>query len=468
MTYFPDKPLTIASALAPEISNVEAECALLGGIMCENRLIDRVADIVTAEDFAEAVCGRIYSAILREHGFNRAANPITLKPYFDEDAQLADLGGIGFLAQLTGSGAAVIGAIDLANQVAELAARRRLADKLFHASKVCADYEQQLDEIASLAEGAIADALNKQDGAVAMSAAKAIEANLDSQFDDAPGVLCRIIPSLDHALGAICPGDLCILAGRPSMGKTALAISYSHGVAEQGDGVTFLSLEMRAAQLGGRLACDVLYGTAEQVPYSAVSRNRCTVEQRRAIAKASHQIRDWPLWIEDLPGATVMRAAALVRKHKRRLAARGKQLKLVVVDYLQLLSPDYRAKNLYEATSMVSRGLKALAKAEGVGVLALCQLSRAVESRDSRRPQLSDLRDSGQIEQDADSICFLLRMEEYLRRTEPEQDSARWIDWRHEFDRVHGKMEFIVAKSRAGVTSTASGLWHGEFQAVRG
>lgn len=462
------KPLSISTVPAPEISNVEAECALLGALMIENRLIDRVADIVRVEDFAEPLCGRVFAAIGLEHSFNRNANPVTLKPYFEEDPQLADLGGIGFLAQLTGSGAAVIGAIDFAGQIAELAARRRLAEKLFHVSRLCSDYEKPLDDIASVAETAIADALDLRGGTQAMSAAKAIEANLDSQFNDAPGVVSGIIPSLDHALGAICPGDLCILAGRPSMGKTALAISYSHGVAAAGDGVTFLSLEMRAAQLGGRLACDVLFNTPEQVPYAAVSRNRCTVEQRRALARASLQIKDWPLWIEDLPGATVSRAAAIVRKHKRRLAARGKQLRLVVVDYLQLLAPDYRTKNLYEATSLVSRGLKGLAKAEDVGVLALCQLSREVERRADKRPTLSDLRDSGQIEQDADSICFLLRREEYLRREEPNQDTADWIDWRHLIDQQAGKVEFIVAKCRAGVTCTAHGLWHGEYQAVRG
>jgi replicative DNA helicase len=451
--------ITVRVIDEPANSNIAAEAALLGALMIDNRAIERIADIVADGDFAEPMHGRIYSAILHEHYLGHLANPVTLRPFFADDDALKSLGGPSYLAQLTGSGAALIGHMDFARQVAELGKRRRLADTLAQVSKLCGDYEQPLDAIAGLAETAIADSIGTQNGAVAMSAAKAIEANIDSQFADAPGVVCGIIPSLDYALGAICPGDLAILAGRPGMCKTALALSYSRGVAEAGDGVTFLSLEMRAAQLGGRLACDVLFNTPDQVPYSAVSRNRCTVEQRRSLARASLQIRDWPLWIEDLPGSTLGRAAAIVRKHKRRLAARGKTLKLVVVDYLQLLSPDRPAKNLYEATSMVSRGLKMLAKAEDVGVLALCQLSRNVEGRDDKRPRLSDLRDSGQIEQDADSICFLVRMEEYLRREEPDQNSDKWITWHNHLDRERGKIEFIIAKLRAGVTSNAQGLW---------
>ena len=453
---------------SPPMSNVEAECGLLGALMLDNRLIDRAADIVRPGDFAEPFMGRLFAAILKEHSLNKSANPVTLKPYFEGDPALKELGGIGFLAKLTGSGATLIGAIDFAGQIAELGARRRFSEALLTCAAECENYERDLNGLAGLAESAIAEALKTEGGAQSMSAAAAVEANLDAQFEDAPGVTCGIIPSLDLALGAICPGDSVILAGRPGMGKTALALSYAHGVAEKGDGVCFASLEMRAAQLGGRLACDVLFDGPDQIPYKAISENRCDAMQRRAMARAAHRISDWPLWIEDLPSATVARLAAIVRKHKRRLAARGKILKLVIVDYLQLLSPDRRGKSLYEETSMVSRGLKSLAKAEGVGIMTVCQLSRDVETRPDKRPRNSDLRDSGQIEQDADAICFVLRREEYLKRDQPDPDSAEWVDWRHDFDRAHGKIEFIVTKRRAGETSVGHGLWYGQFQAVRG
>ena len=452
------------------ISNIPAECALLGAVMIDNRLIDAVSNILKPEDFHEQFNGRLWSQILQLNSMGKRANPVTLKPYVAEDPALTELGGIGFLAQLTGSGAALVGAIDIAEQVAALGARRRFSEAMLSVATACEDFDRyrNLNELAGLAEGAIADALRTEGGTQSMSAGKAVEANLEAQYNDAPGVLCGIIPSLDHALGAICPGDLSILASRPGMGKTALAISYAHGVAEQGHGVTFASLEMRAAQLGGRLACDVLYGTPDAVPYRAVSENRCSAAERRALGRVAQQIAQWPLWIEDLPAATVARLGAIVRKHKRRLAARDKTLRLVIVDYLQLLAPDHRTRSLYEATSLISRGLKALAKAEDVGMLALCQLSRDVERRDKKRPKLSDLRDSGQIEQDADSITFLLREAEYMRQEEPPSDTAKWIDWQAEYAAEKGRIEFIVAKRRAGQTSMATGLWHGDYQAVRG
>lgn len=454
--------------MSETISNIPAECALLGACMIDNRLIEKAADRVAADEFYSPIVGRAWNRVVQLYSLNKAVNPVTLLPFMEEDPDFEAVGGRAWLADLTGGGAILVGALDFADQIHDLAGKRRFAEAMFQCAVQCESADRTIEELAAIAEGAIADALRTEGGGQSMSASKAMEANLDQQFEDSPGIVCRNIPSLDHALGALYPGDLCIVAGRPGMGKTALALSYGHGVAEQGHGVTFASLEMRAAQLGGRLACSFLYGTAGQVPYSAISQNKCTVEQRRNVGRAALAMREMPLWIEDLPASTVGHLGAIVRRHKRRLAARGKQLRLVIVDYLQLLAPDGRAKNLYEATSLVSRGLKSLAKAEGVAVMALCQLSRGVEQRENKRPSLHDLRDSGQIEQDADSICFLLRQEEYLKRTEPHPDSPEWPSWRQSFEAVRGKAEFIVAKRRNGETGIGHGLWHGEFQAVRG
>ncbi|PYJ10775.1 MAG: replicative DNA helicase [Verrucomicrobia bacterium] len=469
MTWDAGRPVVVHSVPAPTISNVEAEAALCGAVMMDNKLIDRAAEAVHPADFAEPMLGRIFAAIMQLHGSGQDANPVTLKPYFDEDPTLHDLGGVGFLAQLTGNGAAVMGALDFARQIGELAARRRLAEQLFHCSRLCEDFNNNMDSIAGLVEGAIADTLASEGGSQAMSAADAVKANLDQQFTGAPpGVVSGIIPSLDKAQGPLSPGDLAILASRPGMGKTATALSYAQGVAAQGEGVTIASLEMRAAQLGGRLACSMLHGTAGQMPYSAISANRCTAEQRRELARTVFKLKEMPLWIEDLPSATVGRLGAIVRKHKRRLAARGKVLRLVIVDYLQLLQPDRPQKSLYESISMVSRSLKSLAKSEDVAVLALCQLSRDVERRGDHRPTLSDLRDSGQIEQDADSITFLLRPEEYLKREDHQPGSDKWASWQEQMALERGRIQFIVAKRRAGETGVGIGQWHGEYQAVRG
>ena len=350
------------------------------------------------------------------------------------------------------------------------AARRRFSEQMHFLARSAENYEIEMEQLAADAEAAISDALKIQDGGASLSADKCIEQALDAMSDDLPpGVSTGgLIPSLDHCLGTIRPGHLIILAGRPGMGKTALALSYSHGVGRAGDGVLIASAEMRGEELGGRLAADVAFAMGHPVQYSRITDGGASVEDRRNVARAALAVRDMPIWIEDLPSATIGRLAAIVRRQKRRFVARGQTLRLVIVDYLQLIQPNQRRKSRYEEIGEVSRGLKALAKAEDVGVLALCQLSREVERRSDKRPTLSDLRDSGDIEQDADAVCFLLRREEYSRREEPKAETLEWETWRSALDQVRGKIEFIVAKRRGGRTGTGHGLWHGEYQAVRG
>ena len=169
----------------------------------------------------------------------------------------------------------------------------------------------------------------------------------------------------------------------------------------------------------------------------------------------------------DVGSLNIGRLNMLVRRHARAMAAKGFSLDLVIVDYLQLLSPDHKGRSNYEAVSEVSRGLKALAKDNELAVFALAQLSRTVETRPDKRPQLSDLRDSGQIEQDADAVLFLLRKEYYLRQEEPDPLSPKRVDWENHLDAVKGQIEFILAKRRNGTTGTAIGQFHGAYQAVR-
>jgi replicative DNA helicase len=219
---------------------------------------------------------------------------------------------------------------------------------------------------------------------------------------------------------------------------------------------------MSEEELAERMACDLCFDSELQIPYSAVTDRRITVEQGRQIARAADMVRDLPLVIVDKGGDTLGKLNALVRRHKRRFAARNNRLELVVVDYLQLVSPDAREKDLYTRVSEVSKGLKSLAKNHDVSVMALCQLSRKVEERKDRRPQMSDLRDSGQIEQDADAILFLYAPEYYLLQEEPspERDAALLEET--------GKLEFIVAKRRRGPGGLAYGKFYRSFQAVRG
>jgi replicative DNA helicase len=454
----------------PGLANPEAEAALCGALMIDNGLVDRAIELVRPEDFADALLGRIFSACVRERDSGRAANPVTLRPYFDDDPAMVELGGPGFLARLTGSGMAIIGALDFARQIGDLARRRRFHERLTVIAGSAEDWQVEVGQLAADAEAAISELVMDGGEGVTLSASKAIEQALAGMNPDAPGgVTCGLIPTLDFYLGPVRPGNLAILAGRPAMGKTALGLSYAHGAARKGDGVLFASLEMTAEELGGRLACDLAYEAGHPVPYDMVTSGKATPRQRQDIARAAIEARGYPLVIEDLPTVTIGRLAAIVRREKRRFALRGTPLKLVVVDYLQLLRPNREERSNYENITAVSRGLKALAKSEGVGVLALCQLSREVEKREKKRPILPDLKGSGDIEQDADVVCFVYRVAEYLARNEPEPpDSPEWVEWSRELARHESKIEFIVAKRRGGRTGVGHGLWLGAFQAVRG
>lgn len=441
------------------MGNAEAEAAVLTALMLDNRQIDAVADKLSPDDFAEAFYGHAYSCILKEHGLGRSANPATLKPYFDD-------AGYQALAGLTGS-ATILAAKDCAAQIVDLAKRRRLIEGLTGIIANAQAWGMPIEELADDADTAIADALKENDGSNTRSAAQCIGEVLAS-FDNAEtGVRCHAIQAFDSILGPIKPKQFVVLAGRPGMGKTATALSYAVGAARAGHGVLFVSLEMSSEELGGRMAADMAFDSRGQVPHHVIASARVTVEQGRSIARAFDEAGSLPLQIEDLASVTIGRLNMLVRRHKRRFLARGQKLELVIVDYLQLCRPDHREQSPYAAISEVSRGLKGIAKGNEVGLMALAQLSREVEKRQDKRPQLSDLRDSGQIEQDADAVLFLMRPEYYVAQEEPEIHTADHLKWQTAMDAVRGHIEFICAKRRNGLSGKSFGRFFGAFQAVR-
>jgi replicative DNA helicase len=289
---------------------------------------------------------------------------------------------------------------------------------------------------------------------------------LDGFNNRETGVTSGIGP-IDEGLGALLPKQLAIVAGRPSMGKSAVASSYALGAAAMGHGTLFVSLEMSAEELGERIAADLCFDTSIQVPYSAITEKRVTPDQGRQICRAYDRLENMPLSIVDLASCTISKLNAIVRRHARRLAANGKKLELVIVDYLQLIRPDRHTENRTQEITQVSMGLKAIAKEHGVAIMALAQLSRSVEQRADKRPIMADLRESGQIEQDADAIMFLYRPEYYLKQAEP-TDQADRAKWETMMADARGKIEFIVAKRRRGCTGTTHGRFYGAFQAVRG
>jgi replicative DNA helicase len=447
------------------LASVEAEAALLGALMIEPKLIDGIAEGLEPADFSEQLHGRIFDTITREHSKGRGTSPVALRASFDGDPEMKEVGGPGYLGQLTGSGAALIGAMDFADQVRELSQRRRFVEGMQAAIAAASECEKPLVDLAVLADNAASCVRDAGDSAGEYTAAAAVQLVIDGFDKPVTGALCGVIPSIDALLGPMRPTHLVIGAGRPGMGKTATASSYALGAAERGHGVLVISLEMSAEQLAERMVADLCM--EKGIPHAAIRDRTLTPEQKREVCRAHERIKALPLQILDKQGLTVGRIRTTVRRWKRRFAARGHKLELVIVDYLQLVRPDRKDASPYETVSEASRSFKEIAKEEGLCVFALSQLSRAVEQRPDKRPMLSDLRESGQIEQDADAVIFFLRLEYYLRQDGEPADDEKRVEWEKALDACAGRIEFICAKRRAGETGRQFGDFLAPFQAVR-
>lgn len=450
---------------AGPIRNVDAEAVVLGALMQENRAIDRIADKLSAEDFFEPLHGRIFSAIVKEASLGREANPVTLQPYLRDDPALSELGGNLYLLKMTEQTGLVLGLDTCAAQIREMARRRRLVEGLQDAATLAADMNATNEEVIAAADAAIAPDEGQDSGIVQMSAHDAFWEMIEDGNNNEPGVTAPDLPSFNEAMGPARRHHLCILAGRPGMGKTCVAMSYALSAAKNGWGVLFVSLEMSRIELMQRAAADLIFDGERGVPYSAIRDNDLTDNARRRLHDCGRTLRDLPFNIVDAGSLTIGRLNMIVRRYKRRMEAKGTPLHLVVVDYLQLVRPDGRTSGPVEAVSEVSRGLKAIAKTHDVAVMALAQLNRESEKREDKRPKLSDLRDSGQIEQDADAVIFLYRDEYYLRAMGPGDDHAKY---EMAMEKCQGQIDFICAKRRNGEAQVKSGQFHGAYQAVRG
>ncbi|HEX8655225.1 MAG TPA: replicative DNA helicase [Allosphingosinicella sp.] len=471
--------LRIADAPAPEAQslpqNVEAEAALLGALMIDNRLAEDIQLKLRPDHFYERLHGRIYEAILKLVDRNMVANPVTLRPMFEADEEMKTLGGPGYLAQLTGSGAAIIGARDFADQVYDLALLRALIGVGREMVEQALDTSEDVDPKSQI-EGAeaalyrVAEEGGGEGSVKTFAQATRMAVQMAEKALNTGGGLSGVTTGLadvNAKTGGLHHSDLVILAGRPGMGKTALATNMAFNAArrlvrDQEDGiaqeksagaaVAFFSLEMSADQLATRIL-------AEQsgIPSEALRMGKISQQDFRNLARAAAELESLPLYIDDTPGLTI----AALRTRARRLK-RQRGVGMIVVDYLQLLQGTGKnsGDNRVQEISEISRGLKTLAKELNVPVLALSQLSRAVEQREDKRPQLSDLRESGSIEQDADIVLFVYREEYYVASREPKRpmdgDDAKIFEayeqWQRDMERVYQLSELIVGKQRHGAT----------------
>ncbi len=447
--------------------NVEAEAAFLGAILIDNRIIEDVSIKLQPAHFFEPLHGRIFEQILRLIDRNMLVTPVTLKPFFEADESIKELGGPSYLVRLTADGAGLLGARDFAQQIYDLALLRELVSVGRTLVENALDTSEDVDpkgqiELAEsalykVAEGEGETGSTKSFLTASTEAIRNVEKALQSG-GHLSGVTTGLT-SVNSKVGGLHNSDLVILAGRPGMGKTSLVTNIAFNAAqrwvrEQEDGippekgvgakVAFFSLEMSADQLATRILAEQSGISSELLRMGKISR-----EDFRELSRASRELQDLPLFIDDTPALTI----AALRTRARRLQ-RQKGIGLIIVDYLQLLQGSGRANdNRVNEISEISRGLKTLAKELSVPVIALSQLSRAVEQREDKRPMLSDLRESGSIEQDADMVWFIYRGDYYEAAKEPEHsDEGAYTAWKEKMEQIHGISELIVAKQRHGST----------------
>ncbi len=473
-------PIPLRAVATPDSAalphNIEAEAALLGALMIDNRLVEDVMLKLRPEHFHEPLHGRIYDAILKLVVRNMVANPVTLKPLFDADPAMLEIGGTGYLADLTGQSAALIAAKDFATQIYDLALLRELIAVGRNMATAALDTGADIPPLKQIEDAELALYNVAEQGEVSGSVKSFRQATREAigmaeRAMKSGGHLSGYTTGLDGLntkIGGLHKSDLVILAGRPAMGKTALATNIAFATAQRymrdqadgiadadssGAGVAFFSLEMSADQLATRVLAEQSNVSSESLRMGKISQ-----AEFNSLARAAGALSDLPFYIDDTPALTI----AALRTRARRMK-RQKGIGVIVVDYLQLLQGSARSsgESRVQEISEITRGLKTLAKELQVPVLALSQLSRAVENREDKRPQLADLRESGTIEQDADIVLFVYREEYYhsLKQPDPE-DVEKHAKWRERAEKLFGLAEVIVAKQRHGSTGTVPLTFH--------
>ncbi|SMO43846.1 replicative DNA helicase [Thalassovita litoralis] len=459
----------------PMPHSIEAEQQLLGAILTNNDIYDRVAAIIGAQHFYDPVHARIFEVAAARIAKNTLASPVTLKAFMEDDTGLKELGGPAYLARLAGAAISAYAARDYAQMIYDMAIRRELiglgnniAGKAARVD-IASEPKEQIVE-AEQALYKLSEQGKTDTGFVSFLKAVTEAVNVTNEAYQRGGGMAGIstgLIDLDKQLGGLHPSDLLILAGRPSMGKTSLATNIAFNVAKaykrglkpdgtegtvDGGVVGFFSLEMSAEQLAGRVLAE-----ASEISSHRIRQGDMTESEFRRFVEAAKELEACPLFIDDTPALPISQLAARARRLKR---THG--LDLLIIDYLQLCRgmSDNRVNEIAE----ISMGMKAIAKELNIPVIALSQLSRQVESRDDKRPQLSDLRESGSIEQDADVVMFVFREEYYKEREKPgEHELEKMEEWKAAMERLHAKAEVIVGKQRHGPIGTVELAFEAQF-----
>ncbi|QKC84620.1 replicative DNA helicase [Mesorhizobium sp. NZP2077] len=459
-------------------NNIEAEQALLGAILVNNDAFYRVSDFLKPGHFYEPLHRKIFEIAAELIRMGKVATPITLKTFLPADEKVGDMTVAQYIVRLAVEAVTVVNATDYGRAIYDLATRRALitvgedmvniaydAPVDMSPSEQIEDAERRLFELAETGryDGGFESFTDAVKTAVDM-------ANAAYMRDGHLSGLATGMRDLDRRMGGLQSSDLIIIAGRPGMGKTSLATNIAFNIAEmyepaqQADGsfkaanggvVGFFSLEMSSEQLATRIISE-----QTEISSSKIRRGEITEMDFEKLVACSQTMQKIPLFIDQTGGISIAQLSARARRLKRQ---RG--LDLIVIDYIQLMqgSSAKSSQNRVQEITEITTGLKALAKELAVPIIALSQLSRQVESREDKRPQLSDLRESGSIEQDADVVMFVYREEYYLKNREPKLGTEEYVKWENEMNEMRGKAEVIVAKQRHGPTGSVTLAFHGEF-----
>jgi replicative DNA helicase len=445
--------------------DVEVEQALLGAILVDNQALERVQALIRPEHFYDPLHARIFETMSQaiERG-SFALTPLTLHAAMKADPGLIEVGGTAYLAGLAQAAPALPNVRDFARILHDLAVRRRLiriGEDIVNTAYEAPTEKGPADQIAEAEKALYAVSESSKYGEGPLDFHEALRRAVESaEKAQARGGRISGVTSgftdIDQLLGGLQPSDLLILAGRPGMGKTALGTNMGFHAARayiqdmeagaeipRGSPVLFFSLEMAAQQLSARILAE-----QTEIEMWKIRNGRFSESEWEKFVLTMQELSTLPLFIDDTGGISIAQIAARARRMKRE-----KKIGLIIIDYLQLVEPSRRQENRVQEITEVTKGLKTLAKELNVPILALSQLSRGVDSRDDKRPILSDLRESGSIEQDADVVMFVYREEYYLKSREPDPSSAEHAKWLEKCERAHRRAEVLVEKHRHGATN---------------
>ena len=449
-------------------ADLEVEQALLGILLYDNAAHERISVPLAPEHLHEPVHARLYAAVEEHIRSGRLADPLTIAQRFPDDVAFDELGGVRYLADLVDKAPPAANIGDYARVVHDLALRReliRLSGEMSLAAMSDTDTSAK-DQIEAIEQQlfSLAESGAPTSGFITFPTALARALENTAEAFSRDGGLAGVssgLNDLDRILGGLHPSDLIILASRPSMGKSSLGLNIAFDVARKyaweprpdgarkttsGGIVAFFQLEMSADQLALRLL-----GEVSGVPSNLMRKGEINPSEYGRIREAAIDIESAPLFIDDTGGISISQLAARARRLKRTSG-----LDLIVVDYLQLVtgSAGKRNENRVQEVSEITMSLKSLAKELHVPIIACAQLSRQVENREDKRPQLSDLRESGSIEQDADVVMFIYREAYYKARLEPRENTPEHLTWQDEMDQIRNVAELIIAKQRHGPIGT--------------